>query len=74
MTEDTSLIRKVHQEACGTYDLFANLDRFGGLTVLVFDSRQIGVGVWQGDNIIAARNWIITQQLAEALEVGVVAL
>lgn len=74
MTEDKSLVRKVFHEAVGTYDLFANLNRRGGLTVLVFDSRKTGVCVWQGENIIDARNWVILQQMAEAMEIGVVAL
>lgn len=55
MNHDQRLIKIVHTETVGDYSISSMLDRFGGLTVIVED--RDGHGVWQGDNILAARSW-----------------
>lgn len=75
ISEDPSLIMIVHKETIGAFHLSANITRFGGLNVLVYDtSKAPDFCVWQGDNIILARMWIWQRQKAVAEAIGVVAL
>lgn len=75
ISEDTSLIMIVHKETVGAFHLSANITRFGGLNVNVYDtSKAPDFCVWQGDNIILARMWIRMRQKADAEVIGAVAL
>jgi hypothetical protein len=56
---DQKLIRIVHREHYFGYSITASISRFGGLVVLVTDDEmEEGFCVWQGNNIINARNWV----------------
>ena len=54
---DSALCRIVYREAYRGTEILAHLTRFGGLAVFVinptFDT------IWQGDNILAARDFVM---------------
>lgn len=56
MLTDKTLIRQVLLERHGDWTLSAIVTRFGGLGVIVHDEEC--VVLYQGDNIIHARDWI----------------
>lgn len=58
---DTSLIKIVHQEQFGSYMIVANITRFGGLLVIVYD-EELEL-LYDCKNIVNARMWCIRQQL-----------
>ena len=57
---DPTLVKIVHREkTCITHlVIFAMISRFGGFEVLI-DDTETHETVWQGDNILDARDWIL---------------
>ena len=53
---DKSLVKVVHTERWDDYMIEVMITRFGDLAVFVYFDWGL---VWQGDNIIAAREWIL---------------
>jgi hypothetical protein len=56
-TVDKTLIKLVHSETVGNYQITAILTRFGGLCVIARDVEDAMKDIYQGDNILEARNW-----------------
>jgi|HubBroStandDraft_1064217.scaffolds.fasta_scaffold17588_6 hypothetical protein len=65
MTHDKTLVKIVHRETVlrrgTTWTLSACLTRFGGLCVIVMNDHD--EQIWQGDNIIEARDWMDSETL-----------
>lgn len=61
MNTDVKLVKLVHKEACGAFKINAIISRFGDLSVIAHDENY--EFVWQGDNIIEARKWCLTQPI-----------
>lgn len=59
MDTDATLVRNVFKEECGKYTITVMLTRFGDLAVFVFDAEM--QMLWQGGNVIAARQWVEEQ-------------
>ena len=56
---DTTLIREVLRERHGQYEVYAMLSRFGTLAVFVYDHGDNKYhSVWQGDDVLAAREYV----------------
>lgn len=62
MNTDKQLCQNVYNEMIGDYQIIGMITRFGGFVVFVnkHSILQDGYefGIWQGDNILAAREWI----------------
>jgi len=56
---DETLCRVVFSEARGRYIISAYISRYGNLSVFVDMCKDC---LWQGDNILDARDWIEGQQ------------
>jgi hypothetical protein len=56
-TTDTKLIKCVHSEKVGPYQITAILTRFGGLCVIARHTEDKMNAIYQGENILEARNW-----------------
>lgn len=58
---DKNLIKRVHAETRGAFEITASISRFGGLSVFVAATVDPADFIWQGDNILAARAWADAQ-------------
>lgn len=57
---DVTLLKSVHIENYGQFNIMMMLTRFGGLSVMAHNDDW--TKTWQGDNVIDARNWCKRQE------------
>lgn len=52
---DSGIVKLIHTEFHGIYGVFANISRFGDLTVVAYKNEEC---IWMGHNILEARKVI----------------
>ena len=55
---DVTLVKDVHREVRGNFEIYATITRYGELCVFVHELQESRQCVWIGDSILGARQWI----------------